>query len=168
MSLMTALVGFLGFLFTVMAPSGLESLILQGHDLHPSVTTREFDERALRHVREGVVLTNPEYSTEPAFVEAIARSGSQGRLRGDGMRAALFAMYQGEKDLGFYGLEAESVEEADSRETALRDIWSHNVGLNRAQIHRSDLAIVVVWTDGVSAEVWEAVNAEVTRRLAAP
>jgi len=96
---------------------------------------------------------NPHVSTNAAFVTAIARSGSQGKLSGEGMRSALFAIYRGNSDLGFYGLEA------------VRNIWAHNVRLGLAQVHRKGLAIVVVWTDGVSPDCWEAVNARVVERL---
>jgi hypothetical protein len=80
----------------------------------------------------------------------------------------LYALYVGEKELGFYGLEAESAAEADRREEAVRKIMSHNVRLGIAQVHRKGLVLVVVWTDGVSPECWKAVNANIVERLAAP
>jgi hypothetical protein len=110
---------------------------------------------------------NPHVSTNAAFVEAIARSGSQGRLGGEGIRTALYPLYREKSELGFYGLEAVSAADADRREEALRDIWSHNVHLNLAQVHRKGLVLVVVWTDGVSPECWEAVNARVVEHLTA-
>lgn len=145
--------------------SGLASLLVKGHQLCPSLQTRQLDD-SVRHLPSGMVPEgNPHHSTDPAFVEAIARSGSQGRLSGDGIRSALYAVYVAEKDLGFYGLEAESEEGANQRETALRDLWSVNVGLDRARVHREGLVIVVVWTDGVSPQCWEAVNRSVAERL---
>jgi hypothetical protein len=111
---------------------------------------------------------NPHISTDPLFLEAIARSGSQGQLGGGGIRSVLFAVYIAERELGFYGLEAASEADANDREIALRDIWAHNVRLDRARVHRAGLVLVVVWTDGVSPECWEAVNRSVAERLVAP
>jgi len=53
-------------------------------------------------------------------------------------------------------------------EDTIRKIWSNNVRMGRAQVHRKGLVLVVVWTDGVSRECWEAVNAKVVERLVAP
>ena len=144
--------------------SGLDSLFLQGPDLHASLKTRQLD--AVRHVPRAVVPANPHHSTDADFVEAIARSGSQGSLGREGIRSALYALYLGETELGFYGLEATSEEVAKQREEAVRRIWSHNVSIGRAQIHRQGLVIVVVWNDGVSPECWKAVNAKVAEQLA--
>jgi len=107
-------------------------------------------------------------SSNSEFVEVIARSGSQGRLDGKGVGLALYAIYRAESDLGIYGLEAVSEGDADRREKALREIWEHNVSLNRARVHRGDLVLVVVWHDGVSLDCWEAVNTEVAERLVGP
>lgn len=144
--------------------SGLDSLVLEGPELHASLRTRHLD--AVRHVPRAAVPANPHHSTNADFVEAVARSGSQGSLGREGIRSALFALYLGETEIGFYGLEAASEEGATRREEALRRIWSHMMGIGRAQIHREGLVIVVVWHDGVSPECWKAVNAKVAERLA--
>jgi hypothetical protein len=145
----------------------LPGLLLDGGDLHPSLVTSQLDDRARRHVPRGVVRSNPQHSTDAAFVNAIARSGSQGRLSPDGIGSALYALYRGDKDVGFYGLEAETAADADRIEQALRQAWAHNVSIERARVHRGGRALVVVWTDGVAADTWEAVNAIVVERLAA-
>ena len=165
---MKKLLLLLGFLIAACSTrgSGLDSLVFEGHELHASLKTRPLEDSA-RHVPRSALPGNPHASTNAGFVAAIARSGSQGRLGGEGIRSALFAIYRGKSDLGFYGLEAASAAEADRREEAVRDIWAHNVRLGRAQVHRKGLAIVVVWTDGVSPECWEAVNARVVERLTA-
>lgn len=145
--------------------SGLGSLVVDGHELHASLKTRQIDD-SIRHLPPGVFPPeNPHLSTDAGFVEAIARSGSQGRLGREGIRSVLYALYVGEKELGFYGLEAASAADANQREDALRKIWTKNVSLDRARIHREGLVLVVVWTDGVSPECWEAVNASVIERL---
>ena len=102
------------------------------------------------------------------FVAAIARNGSQGSLGREGIRSALYALYGEKNELGFYGLEAVSAADADRWEEALRKIWAHNGRMGIAQVHRKGPVLVVVWTDGVSPECWEAVNARVVERLAAP
>jgi len=104
------------------------------------------------------------------FVETVSRGASQGRLDGEGIRAALYAHYLGpdEIDLGLYGLEAETTADADRREAAVRAIWAYNEKLDRARVHRSGTSLVVLWHAGVSPACWEAVNARVAERLAAP
>ena len=165
MDIAKCVAGALGFLLlAACSTSGLSPLMLEGHELHPSLRTRQLDE-PLRHVPRDVLRANPQHSTDPDFVRAIAGGGSQGRLDRDGIRSALYALYLGERDLGFYGLEAESLAEADRWEGQLRKIWSHNVHLDRARVHRGGLVLVVVWTDGVSPEAWEAANALVVERL---
>ena len=108
---------------------------------------------------------NPQLSTDAEFVESIASSGSQGRLGGEGIRAALYALYRGESEVGFYGLEAESTADADRFESLLRGVWAHNGSLHRARVHRGGKVLVVVWTDGVSASCWKAVNGVVVECL---
>ena len=116
------------------------------------------------------VRDNPQLSTDAGFVAAITLRASQGELRsGEGVRAALLALYLGEKELlGFYGLEAASTADADRLESLLRGIWAYNESLHRARVHRGGKVLVVVWTDGVSTSCWEAVNAVVVERLPAP
>jgi len=150
-----------------MSGSGLGSLVLEGHELHASLKTRQIDD-SVRHVPRALIPENPHVSTDAAFVAVIARNGSQGSLGREGIRSALYASYLGKKELGFYGLEAVSAADADRWEEALRKIWAHNERLGIAQVHRKGLVLVVVWTDGVSPECWEAVNAKVVERLVAP
>lgn len=120
----------------------------------------------------GMVLpNNPHLSKNDDFIEATARGASQGRLDGDGMRAALYARYATNRSsIGFYGLEAESAADADKREKALHEIWAYNAGLDRAIVRRRDSTLVVVWiwTDGPLPEYWDAVKDIVDKRLCAP
>jgi len=152
---------------TACETGGLDSLALEGTQLHASLETPQIDEIVRLHVPRAVLMTNPQVSTNPEFVEAIAGGGSQGRLGGDGIRAALYALYRGENDLGLYGLEAESVAEAEERESLVREIWAHNASLDRARVHRVGRVVVVVWTDGVTTAIWDAVNAVVAEHLGA-
>jgi len=147
-----------------MSGSGLGSLVLEGHELHASLKTRQIDD-SVRHVPRALIPENPHVSTDDAFVAAIARNGSQGSLGREGIRSALYALYREKNELGFYGLEAVSAADADRWEEALRKIWAHNVRLGIAQVHRKGLVLVVVWTDGVSPECWKAVNASIVERL---
>ncbi len=162
------IVGIMGFLTAACSTSGLSSLVLDGPELHSSLTTRNLKDKPPRHVSRSVVLTNPQHSTDTQFIRAIARSGSQGKLSDEGIRSALYAVYLGQSELGFYGMEAVSEEDAERLEKALRKIWAHNKSINLAQVHRSGLVLVVVWTDGVPSEVWDAVNAGVAERLKLP
>ena len=145
--------------------SALELIATEGPDLHASLRARKIDE-STRHLPAGLrPPKNPYVSTQPEFVHAIARSSSQGRLSEVGVRAVLYGLYSAEHDLGLYGIEAESMVEADRRETLLREIWAHNARLNRARVHRKDLFLIVVWTDGVSPECWQSVNEHVIKRM---
>lgn len=145
--------------------SGLGSLVFEGHELHASLRTRQIDEPS-RHLLPGALPPgNPHLSTNAEFVEAIARGQSQGTLGREGIRSVLYALYVGEKELGFYGVEAESVADANQREDAVRKIMAHNVGLGIARVYRADLVLLVVWHDGVSPECWSSVNARVAERL---
>ncbi len=168
MSRKMLLAASVGLLFAACGTSGLNPLVLDGHELHASLVTQQIDDGPRRHVPRAVLRDNPQLSTDAEFVEAIARSGSQGRLGGEGIRAALYALYRGESEVGFYGLEAASTADADRLESLLRGIWAHNARLDRARVHRVGKVLVVVWNDGVSASSWEAVNAVVVERLAAP
>src|SRR5262245_3742672 len=92
---------------------GLDSLVLEGHELHSSLWTRPID-GLVRNLPPGMRLPeNPHLSTDGEFVEAVSRGASQGRLDSEGIRSALYALYVGEGAIGFYGLEAESVADAD-------------------------------------------------------
>ncbi len=74
------------------APSALRPLVVDGRELHASLVTRSLDGAPIRHVERAVLCGNPCLSSERAFVEQIARSGSQGKLDGEGIRAALYAL----------------------------------------------------------------------------
>lgn len=158
----------LAFLLAACATSGLGPLVLDGQQLHASLVTQPLDGESLRHVPVAVVHGNPQLSSDAEFVEAIAHSASQGALDGEGVRAALYALYVGENELGFYGLETASTADADRLEDFLRRTWAHNARMDRARVHRGGEVVVVVWTDGVSPACWEAVNAGVVERLIAP
>jgi hypothetical protein len=150
------------------ATSALEPLLMDGKELHASLTTQKLTDAAmLQSPREGL-RDIPYVSTDARFVAGIARNSSQGRLGPEGIRAALFAQYLGESWLGFYGLEAASTADADRREVSLREIWAYGEGLGRARVHRKGNVLLVVWHGGVSPEVWEAVNARLAERLTAP
>ena len=114
----------------------LASLVLEGHQLHASLQTRQLG--SVQDLPTGITSPeNPHVSSDREFVEAVARGGSQGRHDGAGMRAALFARYwTGENEIGFYGLEAESDAHADQRENWLRETWAYNARLDRASVHR--------------------------------
>lgn len=145
--------------------SGLDRLVLDGRELHASLVTRSLDEPDLgvpMHVR-----ANPQLSTDAEFIEAIARSATQGKRGGQGIRAALYARYRGERGLGIYGLEAASPADADRWEDALRGTWTYAARTDQARVHRGGEVLVVVWADVGSPQCWEAVNAVVGERLAA-
>ncbi|MCA8954343.1 MAG: hypothetical protein KDE27_32850 [Planctomycetes bacterium] len=144
----------------------LTPLAVDGHELDAALVTCDLDAVAKLHVPRAVLRSNPQVSSDPAFVAAIARSGSQGRLGSDGVRAALYALHAGEKPLGLYGLQAASMADADRLEGALREIWNHNAELGRARVHRQGDVLIVVWHDGVSSACWQAVNASLAERLA--
>lgn len=143
---------------------GLESLLLDGPELHESLVTLHVDELPLHVLRE-----NPQLSTDAAFVEAVARGSSQGRLDSEGIRAAFYAVYRDESgvDVGFYGLQAASTAEAGRREELLRDIWALNTSLERARVYRSGELLVVAWNGPVSPSCWGAVSSVVAERLGA-
>ena len=109
-----------------MSGSGLGSLVLEGHELHASLKTRQIDD-SVRHVPRALIPGNPHVSTNAAFVAVIARNGSQGSLGREGIRSALYALYREKNELGFYGLEAESAADADRWEEAIRKVWAHNL-----------------------------------------
>lgn len=142
-------------------------MLLKGYELHPTLITPE--PRLIQDLPTGMVLeSNPHVSEDGGFIEATARGGSQGRLDGSGMRAALYARYViDESSIGIYGLEAESGAVADERERALREIWAHNVGLDRAIVRRKDLAVFVVWiwTRDPVPDYWSDVKGSVDTRL---
>jgi len=108
--------------------------------MHASLKTRQLDDSdRTRHVPRTLLPANPHHSTDADFVEAISRGASQGNLGSEGIRSALSALYLGQNELGFYGLEATSEEDANRREEAVRKIWSHMQKLGRAQVHREGL-----------------------------
>ena len=162
------LLSWLLLLLAGCARSGLSPLVLDGQELHASLVTRKLKDVA-KHDLAPVVRDNPYLSTDTEFVDVLARIASQGRLAGgEGVRAALYARYRGENDVGLYGLEATSPADADRIEGVLRAIWAHNERLGIARVHREGRVLVVVWCYGKSPSCWEAVNARVVERLTAP
>ncbi len=146
------------------ATSGLDSFVLDGHELHVSLAPKQLD--GANHGLPPGVRDNPHLATDAEVVESIAHYASQGQLGGDGIRAALYALYDGESELGFYALETLSPEDADRLEGMLRKIWAPNVRDNRVRVHRGGQVFVVVWNDGVSPACWRAVNDGLVERLA--
>ena len=150
-------------------PSGLGPLVVDGPELHASLVTRRLEDAA-KHQLAPVLRDNPYLSTDSEFVDVIARYASQGRLSGgEGVRAALYALYlgEGEGQVGLYGLEAVSPADADRLEGVLREMNGFNVRLGLARVHREGNVLVVAWQRGVSPSCWEAVNAGVVERLTA-
>ncbi len=137
---MEKLLLLLGFLLAASSTSGsgLDSLALEGRELHASLRTPRLD--SIPGLPPDVVPPkNPQRSSDDKFVQAIARSSSQRGLGREGIRSALYARhYAGEKEVGIYGLEAESDAAADKREEALRVIWDYNV--------RRVYGLEVLWT----------------------
>jgi hypothetical protein len=147
--------------------SALSPLVVDGPKLHASLVTRKLEDAAKLSLSR-VLRDNPYLSTDTEFVDAIAQIASQGRLGGKGIRAALYALYLGESDVGLYGLEAASTADADRFEDALRGIWAYNERVGRARVHRNGKVLVVAWNNGVSPSCWDAVNASVVERLSGP
>lgn len=167
------MVGAIAFLVGILAlapadssTSELAPLLLEGAELHESLVTLDLSE--IRHVPAAVLESNPQLSDHHEFIHAVGGGSSQGSRDGRGVRRALYAIYRAEKDLGFYGLEAASEADADRLEKALRETWAHNAKIDRARVHRGNLALLVIWHDGVSEDCWEAVNAVVAERLVEP
>ena len=140
--------------------NNLESLLVEGHDLHP--TLRTVTPGNIQNLPAGVdFAVNPQVSADELFVNGVARGGSQGRLDGSGMVAALYARYtDGMSDIGFYGLQADTEVLAVEREQALRDIWAHNNSLDRTHVYRTGkvLLVVWIWSKGELPEAWQAVK----------
>src|SRR5262245_30002835 len=153
-------------LFSGCTPSAMGPLVIDGPELHTSLVTRKLEDAARLHLAP-VLKANPYLSTDAEFVDVLARIASQDRLGGEGIRAALYALYLGETQVGLYGLEAASTTDAERVEGVLRAIWAHNEGLGRARVHREGKVLVVAWHDGVSPSCWEAVNARVEELLTA-
>lgn len=146
------------------APAALSPLVLEGPELHATLTTRKLEDAAVLQLA-GVLMSNPQLSSDSGFVDMISRIGSQDRMRGQGVRTALYALYKADVQLGLYGFEAATQADADRIEGVLRDIWSHNESLDRTRVHRAGRVFAVVWHDGVSPECWQAANARVLERL---
>lgn len=161
MSQAILLAALTGLLLVGSGTSELHPLVLDGHELHASLVTPQVDDIHHPYVPRAMLRTNPQLSTDADFMEAVSRGGSQGQLSSEGVQAALYALYHGETQLGFYGLEAASTADADRLEPLFREIWAHNASLQRARVHRGNKVLMVVWHDGVSADCWEAVNAVV-------
>lgn len=161
--LLITLLGALSLVLAACTTSRLRPLVLYGPELHPSLVPKQLD-GAKHGVPQGV-RENPYVSTDVEVVGSIARYASQGQFDGDGISAALYALYQCEQEVGFYALEAKSIGDADRLEGRLRGIWAHNVGLGIAQVHRGGRVLVLVWNDGVSPACWQAVNNGMVERL---
>lgn len=146
--------------------SALAALILEGHELDSCLTAHRTDE-PIRHLPPGMVLRrNPYASTDSAFVEAVSRSASMGRIPREGVLSALYASYRSENGIVILrGLEAASRLDADWREAALRNTWAHNESLNRATVHRKGMLLVVVWHLGLTPERWASLNERLAERL---
>lgn len=147
--------------------SALELMVMERPELHVSLHAHKLD-GSIRHLPAGLrPPKNPYVTTQPEYVHAIARSSSQGRFNENGVRAVLYGIYAAENDLGLYGVEVESIKEADRRETLLREIWVKNVRLDRARVYRKGLFLIVVWNDGVSPECWRSLNESFGKRMKA-
>ncbi len=148
-------------------PFSLASLLLDGHELH--VTLRAQKNIKPASVPSGIeMVSNPQLSVDRAFIEGTARGGSQGRLDGNGMQSAMYARYtDGQADIGFYGLTAETDLIADMREVAIRDIWAHNNSQDRTYVYRKDrvLLVVWIWAKDELPESWSAVQSIVKERM---
>ncbi|MBK8725243.1 MAG: hypothetical protein IPL96_04070 [Holophagaceae bacterium] len=161
------LLGWSLLLLAGCASSALGPLVVDGPELHASLVTWKLGDATRFHMVP-VLRANPYLSSDAEFVDTLARIASQGRLGGGvGVRAALYALYLGESEVGLYGLEAASTADADRIEGVLRGTWALNASLGRARVHREGKVLVVVWNNGVSPSCWEAVNAGVVKRLTA-
>lgn len=147
----------------------LSFLMVEGNELHAELQTEPVE--SVSQLPPGMVLpSNPHSSSDPEFVEATARGGSQGRLGGTEMCSALYARYvAGNSDIGIYALEAKSQAVADEREKAIREIWAYNESLDRARVFRNGLVLVVlwIWTDEGLPDCWGEIKATVEARVGA-
>ncbi|WP_223788192.1 hypothetical protein [Marinicella meishanensis] len=145
----------------------LASLLVDGAQLHPTLINHPPD--TIKNLPAGIDFSiNPQLSSDPKVVNATARGGSQGRLAGTDMQAALYARYtDGVSDIGFYGLTAANASVADQREQALREIWAHNNRLDRTHVYRRGLVLLVVWiwSPGELPPAWQAVNDWVAQQM---
>lgn len=100
MTCKTLLAAALGLLSAACAKNKLDALILDWQELHQSLGTRNLELVARLHVLRQLLPGDPHLASDRTFVDAIARSGSQGGLTGDGVRRALHALYKAEEELG--------------------------------------------------------------------
>lgn len=161
------LLGLSLLFFSGCASSALGPLVVDGRELHASLVTRELKDVA-KLILVPVLRDNPSLSNRAEFVDVIVRMATQGRLNSGGVRAALYAVYLGESEVGVYALEAASPSDADRLEGSLREIWAYGESLGRVRVHRAGKVLVVVWHGGVSLSCWETVNAGVVERMAGP
>lgn len=162
----TILIASLCLVLGACTTSPLRPLVVDGHDLHPSLVPKPLD--GANHGVPRGVRDNPHFSTDVEVVQSIARYASQGQFDGDGIRAALYALYQCDREVGFYALEAASKGDADRLEGRLREIWTYNVNEGLSRVHRGgegERVLVVVWNDAVSLACWQAVNDGLVERL---
>lgn len=152
----------------------LRVLDVEGSELYHALSTSDLDSPS-RHLPASMVIpSNPYISKDPVFIEAIARSSLMGmtdklnslsRSFTDGIDSALYAQYEEDDTLGFYGLELTSEAEAQVRELVFRSTWAKNVSLGRAAVYRKNLTVLVIWQHGVSPMCWKAVNQRISELL---
>lgn len=143
-----------------------KTMVFEGSEVLPSLRTRKADEPAWLVRSDFVLPSNPCVSTNEEFVEAVSRSSSMGKIPREGVLSALYAAYgDEEKCVLIRGIEAATGLDAIWREAALLAIWKVNASIGRARVHRNGMLLVVVWHKGLSSESWEAVNANVAKRL---
>ena len=147
------------------AAPGLERVLLDASELHPSLSNRPIA-KANHGVPFGVRST-PHLTTDPKGIDSIAGFSSQGQLDGDGLCAGLWTALQSDREVGYYGLQCTTDAHADEREARLREIWAFNVRQDRARVHRHGKTVLVVWHDGVTPACWRTVNDVLAARLAA-
>ncbi|MDX1678374.1 hypothetical protein [Arsukibacterium sp.] len=162
-----ALIASVTLLLGACAGTKLDRLLFKGPELHPALSAPSQTKTPRHELAQIGVTQNPQHSTAPAFIKAVARLASRGQLTGQGIHSALYAHYYADHNLELYGFAAESGSDADRIEQALRLSWAEDISLERARVYRDDRLLLVIWTDGITAEVWQAVNSKVAERLIA-
>ena len=142
----------------------LERFAVCGDALYPGLETPALPFLSRPDCPAGVE-RNPEFGREDAFVTSVGRRASQGRQNGEGVDAALYALYREQADVVLYGLEAADDSVAERLEAQLHEIWDYGVGLGRVRLYRSGRVLLVLWHGGVSPACWESLDAELRARL---
>lgn len=166
MSTKTLSCWLLSLLFSACSTHKLDSIAVQGNELHASLVTQSL--AGLANFWPPPEMTgNPFLSEDPAFVEAISKRATQGAGIGDvNLHSALYAVHSSDgKVLGIYGLHAATSADADRAERKLRDTWAYGASLDAVRVHRAGDVLVVVWTRSESVADWEAINESVVARL---